>query len=97
MKEEITPLDSLIKEGLIGPFLGAILSKDKEEGADIGAILRAAISATQRANEVALKTNVLLYVEENGDLFEVSPSGKKRFVKHLPKPSRNYPNKFHLD
>lgn len=97
MKDNGTTLDSLIKGGLIGALLGAILSKDKEEGAVIGALLGAVISATQRAYEDALNTNVPFYVEENGQLYQVSPSGEKRFIKSLPKPSRKFPKEFHLD
>jgi len=97
MKEENTTLDSLVKGGLIGAFLGAILAKDKEEGAVIGALLGAVISATQRANEAASKTNVPLLVEENGQLYEVSPSGQRRHVRALKKPSMDFPKTFQLD
>ncbi|MGB3075864.1 MAG: hypothetical protein WBB36_11115 [Chitinophagales bacterium] len=97
MNDDSATIDSLIKGGLIGAFLGAILLKDKEEGAIIGALLGAAISATQRANAVAQNTNVPLYVEENGNLYVVRPSGEKQLIKTLRKPSRNFPKYFQLD
>lgn len=97
MKDDNVTIESLIKGGLIGAFLGAILLEDKEEGAVIGALLGAAISATQRANVVAQNTNVPLYVEENGNLYLISPTGEKRHIKTLTKPTNVYPKHFQLD
>lgn len=96
MKEENTTIDSLIKGGLIGAALGALLSKDKEEGAVMGALLGAAISATLKASEEARKTNVPVYVEEDGMLYEISPDGKKRFIKKIIKPADELPEQFKL-
>jgi hypothetical protein len=50
MKNENITLDSLINGGLIGAVLGSFLLKDKEEGAIIGGLLGAAISATFKAS-----------------------------------------------
>lgn len=97
MKGEISSIEGLIKGGILGAALGALLSKDKEEGAVIGALLGAAISATIKANDEAKKTNVSVYVEEDGQLFEISPEGQKRFVKKLNKPSAKFPHQFKLD
>lgn len=82
--------------GLIGAALGALLSKDKEEGAIIGALLGAAFSATLKANEEAQKTNVPVYVAEEGKLYAIEPGGAKRFVKYLKKSTTKYPNRFKL-
>jgi hypothetical protein len=78
---------SLIAGGLIGAALGALLSKDKEEGATIGALAGAVILATYKANEHAQKTNLGVYVEEDGKLYEIQPGGVKRFIKDIPKPN----------
>lgn len=84
---------SLIAGGLIGAALGALLSKDKEEGATIGALAGAVILATYKANEQAQKTNLPVYVEEDGKLYEIQPGGIKRFIKDIPKPDF-VPNKY---
>lgn len=96
MKDESATIESLIKGGLIGAVLGGFLSKDREEGAVIGALLGAAISATLKANQEAQKRNVPVYVEENGELYEIGPSSEKRFIKKLKKPSRSLPERFKL-
>ena len=96
MKGENVTIETLIKGGMIGAALGAFLSKDKEEGAIIGALLGAAMSATLKANEEAQRTNVPVYVEENGKLYEISPSREKRFIKNIKKPSRGLPDQFKL-
>ncbi len=96
MKEENITIDSLIKGGLIGAALGALLSKDKEDGAIIGALLGAAISATLKANEEAKKTNIPLYIEEDGKLYEISSDGQKRFVKNIEKNISQLPEQFKL-
>lgn len=96
MLQEDAQLNDLIKGGLIGATLGAFLSKDKEEGALIGALLGAAIAATKRANQEAKKTNVPLLEEENGRLYELLPSGEKRFIRNIKKPTLNLPSQFKL-
>ncbi len=96
MNKKDKRLDSLIAGGLIGAALGAFLSKDKEEGALVGALLGAAISATAQANEAAQKSNVPYLVEEQGKLYEIQPSGEKRFVKDIPKPVLHLPDQFKL-
>ena len=51
-------IEDLIAGGILGAAFGALLSKDKEEGALIGALLGAAIAATVKASEEAKKINV---------------------------------------
>lgn len=96
MKEENSIIDSLIKGGLIGAAFGALLSKDKEDGALLGAIVGAAVSATLKANEDALKTNLPVYVEEDGKLYEIDSTGNKRFVKELKKTNFQMSEQFKL-
>jgi hypothetical protein len=96
MSRETNTIESLVKGGLIGAALGAILSKDKEDGAMIGALLGAVFSATLQANQNARKTNVPVYVEENGKLFVIEPNGTKLFIRDIQKPTLNYPKRFKL-
>lgn len=96
MNEENTTMELLIKGGQISVALGASLSQDKEDGVIIGALLGAAISATVRANNEAQKTNVSVYVEEDGNLYEISPSGNKKYIKKIEKPSVKLPQQFKL-
>ena len=83
MAEKDKTLDTLIAGGFIGAALGALLSKDKDEGAIIGALLGAAFAATHNANEEAKKTKLPLKFTENGKLYELLPSGEKRFIKNV--------------
>jgi hypothetical protein len=92
MSRKDDTIESLIAGGLIGAALGALLSKDEEKGAMIGALLGAAFSATVKANEEAQKTNVPVYVEENGKLYALEPGGNKRFIKNIQKPAAKFSN-----
>ena len=96
MSRKDDTLELLIAGGLIGAALGALLSKDKDEGAVIGALLGVAFSSTRRANEEAQKTNVPVYVEEAGKLYAIYPGGDKRFIKVIKKPTTKYPNRLKL-
>ncbi len=96
MSRKDNSIESLVAGGLIGAALGSILSKDKEDGAMIGALLGAVFSATFAANQNARKTNVPVYVEENGKLYAIEPSGKKLFIKDIQKPVLNLPERFKL-
>ena len=87
MSREDNTIESLVAGGFIGAALGALLSKDKEDGAMIGALLGAVFSATFAANQNAKKTNVPVYVEENGKLYVIEPGGEKHFIKDLQKPA----------
>lgn len=96
MSKEITTIESLIKGGLIGAFIGSFLLKDKEEGAWIGGVIGAIIASTTKANQEAQNTNIPVYVEENGKLYAVSASGQKKFIKQIAKPTAQFPDKFEL-
>lgn len=96
MKQDEEILESLIKGGLIGAALGALLSKNKENGATIGALAGAAILATFRANEQAMQTNVPMFIEENNTLYEIKADGSKHFVRYIAKPNQQLPKRFKL-
>ena len=42
--------------------------------------------AFKQAYWAALASGSSVLVSENGDLVEILPNGKKKFIKHLPKP-----------
>jgi hypothetical protein len=96
MSDENNSIESLIKGGLVGAALGSLISNDKEEGAIFGALLGAAIAATLNAGEEARKTKLPLFVEEAGELYELSPNGNKRFIRKIEKPTQHFPEKFKL-
>ena len=96
MKNDKEIIDSLIEGGVVGAALGALLSKNKEEGTILGALAGAAILATFKANEQAKQTNIPMYVEENGIIYEVQPGGNKIFIRKIEKPSANLPEHFKL-
>jgi hypothetical protein len=96
MKNDEEILKSLITGGLIGAALGILVSKNKEEGATLGALAGAAILATFKANERAMQTNVPMYIEENGNLYQIKDGGVKTFVRKIQKPSVKLPSNFKL-
>ena len=91
-----TTIEELIKGGLIGASLGAVLMEDKEEGAIIGSLIGAAFFSTKKANDEAKRLNVKLVVEEDGNLYEVNGIGEKRFIRKISKPSTRFPLRFKL-
>src|SRR5690606_23805023 len=96
MKNDEEIIESLIAGGFLGAALGALLSKNKEEGATLGALAGAAILATFKASEQAKKSNVPVLYEEDGCLYEEHPGGTKKFVKELEKSRRLTNDKFKL-
>jgi uncharacterized membrane protein YeaQ/YmgE (transglycosylase-associated protein family) len=96
MNNNNTTIESLVKGGVIGALLGAILSKDKEEGIVFGAILGAAVNATLKANKNALKTDLPIYIENNGKIYAVYANGKKTFIKEVENPVVSFPEEFSL-
>ena len=96
MKNDEAILQSLIAGGLIGAALGALVSKNKEDGAPLGALAGAAILATFKANEQAMQTNLPMYVEEDGNLYEVQNGGIKKFIRKIEKPIHQLPAHFKL-
>ncbi len=89
-------VESLIAGGVIGAALGALLSKNKEEGGIIGAMAGAAILATFKANEKSMQTNLPMYVEENNNLYEIEPGGNKKFIRIIKKSKVKLPENFKL-
>ena len=87
MKSDEEILQSLIAGGLIGTALGALLSKNKDEGSVLGALIGATILATYKANEKAMRMNIPMYVEEDGNLYLIQAGGIKKLVRKIDKPS----------
>jgi len=96
MKNDDEIIQSLIAGGIIGAALGALASNDKEEGAVLGALAGAAILATFKANEIAMKSNLTMYVEENGELYQIQPGGSKQFIRTIEKPTIQLQKRFKL-
>ncbi len=96
MKKDDDILKSLIAGGFIGAALGALLSKNKNNGGTIGALAGAVILATYRANENAQKTNIPVFIEENGIVYEVNSKGEKKFIKKIQESRKPVPEKFQL-
>ncbi len=96
MSKNEDKIEALVTGGVLGAAIGALFSKDKEEGAIIGALIGAAIAATAKASEEAKKTNIPQLVEENGKLYELNALGEKRLIKVLKKRKASLPEKFIL-
>lgn len=95
MKNDAEIVESLIKGGVVGATLGALLTKNNSEGM-AGALAIAAILATYKANEKAVETSVPMYVEENGSLYMTQPDGIKKFIRKIEKPGITLQQNFKL-
>jgi uncharacterized membrane protein (UPF0136 family) len=87
MSKDDEIIESLIASGIISATLGALLSKNKEEGISLGALISAAILGTFKANEKATKTQVPMVLVENGKLFRINADGTRQFLRDLEKSS----------
>ncbi len=96
MKNDEEILESLIAGGLIGEALGALVSKNKEDGTTLGTLAGAAILATFKANEKAMQTNLPIYVVEDSNLYQIQPGGVKKFIRKIDKPSVELQQHFKL-
>jgi hypothetical protein len=96
MKNDDEILQSLIAGGLIGGTLGAILSKNQEDGATLGAVIGAAILGTFKANQKARETNIPLVMEEGGKLYQINANGNKQFLRDIEKPKIKIQENFKL-
>jgi hypothetical protein len=96
MKTDDEIIESLIAGGLIGATLGALISKNNEEEVMTGAIIGAVILGTFKASERALATNIPMYVEENGNLYQVQKGVVKKFIRKIEKSSIKLPSHFKL-
>lgn len=96
MKRKSDSIESLVTGGLIGAAIGAILADDKEEGAALGAILGAAFSATSSAYQEAVRAEVPVLVEENGNLYKVC-GDRREFVKKIERVVIDQPRRFTLE
>ncbi len=96
MNDDDKILETLIAGGIIGGAMGALLSKNKEAGATLGAIAGAAILATFKANQEAKKTNLPMYIEEGGYLCQILPGGRKITIRKIEKPAVKLQQTFKL-
>ena len=96
MKNDEEMMESLIAGGLIGAALGALLSKNNGDQIMLGALAVATILATFKANEKAMKMNIPMYMEENGNIYQVQTGGIKKFIRKIDKSSLKLPQHFKL-
>jgi len=96
MNEDDQIIETLITGGIIGAALGALISKNKEDGASIGAIAGAALLATFKANKKAMQTNLPMYIEEDGYLCQILPDGTKTIIRKIEKPTVQLQQHFKL-
>lgn len=88
IKKEEAIFKLLLKDGVIGADLSALLYKEKGQYAAMSAIARAAILASFEANENARKTGIPLILEEDNVLYEIYSDGRKKRIKDLPKSNK---------
>jgi hypothetical protein len=96
MKSDDEIIQSLIAGGVIGATLGALISKNKSEGATLGALAGVVILGMFKANEKQTTTYVPMYIEENENLYQIQPDGTKTFIRTLEKASVKVPKQFKL-
>lgn len=96
-REDEETLNNLIKGGLLGAGLTALL-KRQVDGEDIavGAILGAAILASFKASERAKEAKIPVLVQEGNSLYWKHSDGRKEFFKELPNNSKHLPTYFKL-
>lgn len=95
MKNDAKLIEAAILGGLIGAALEALISGGKKNSG-LGALAGAVISASFKANEEALQTNIPLILEEKNALYEVDSNGTKKFIRKLPRNNKQIPKKFTL-
>ncbi|EKJ87060.1 hypothetical protein CLV96_3588 [Leptospira meyeri] len=96
-REDEKTLNNLIKGGLLGAGITALL-KRQADGEDIavGALLGAAILASLKASERAKETKIPVLIQEGDSLYWKHHDGHKEFFKNLPNHSESLPKKFKL-
>ncbi|WP_244310485.1 hypothetical protein [Leptospira noumeaensis] len=96
-REDEETLNNLIKGGLLGAGLTALLKREADgEDIAVGAILGAAILASIKASERAKETKIPLLVQEGDSLYWKHPDGHKELFKKLPTDPNHLPPKFKL-
>lgn len=91
-------LQTLIKGGLLGAGLTALLTNGDADGEDltIGALLGAVAVAAYQASQRAEKTEVRILVQKEDSLYWKEKNGKLTFFKRLPSGKQSSPSKFTL-
>ena len=95
MENEKDIIEQAVIGGLIGAGLGLLLSGNKKD-VGVGVLAGAAFFAALKANEVALKSNVPVLVEEKGVIYEMNSKGEKKFIKRIEKLPYKVPSHFKL-
>lgn len=95
-KNEQEIIKDLIAAGLVGAGIGAILSKNKKDGALTGTILAALIYGSMKVFENSKKSGVPFLIVEDNKLYQINPDGTKTFIKNIEKSNKKYPEKFTL-
>lgn len=95
MRTDDEIIESLVKAGIIGAALGALITNDKSNTV-LGALAGAAIAASLQASEDAQKTNLPMVVEENGSTYKILPGGQKKHIRSLNKTIKPLQKKFSL-
>ena len=95
MERDAQLIEAAILGGLVGAALEALITGGKKNSG-LGALAGAVISASLKANEEALATNIPLILKENNALYEVRSNGRKRVIRQIPKNSKPIPKKFIL-
>ncbi|MGV3664689.1 MAG: hypothetical protein ACO1NV_01055 [Leptospira bouyouniensis] len=91
-------LQTLIKGGLLGAGLTALLKQGDADGEDltIGAILGAVAVAAYQASQRAERTDVPILVQKGDSLYWKEKNGNMTFFKKLPSGKHSSPPKFTL-
>ena len=87
MKNDDEIIQSLISGGFIGSTLNTLMIKYTQEGINLGSIASAAMLATFKAAQKARESNIPLFVEEDGILYQTQINGEKKFVRKIEKPA----------
>lgn len=96
MKKMESDLKSLVSSGLLGAGIFSVLSKNKQEGVLLGALLGVVFEATRQANVKAREMKFPLLQAEGGALYRIHQDGTKEYIKDLPKAKKHWDLEFEL-
>ncbi|MBL7975309.1 MAG: hypothetical protein JNJ85_10375 [Candidatus Kapabacteria bacterium] len=96
MNNEKEIVQLLIRDGVVGTSLAALLTERQIDKASLSALAEAVLIATYQANQIARNTNVPFFIEEDGALFEIQKNKEKVFIRNIEKPSFQLPQHFIL-
>jgi hypothetical protein len=96
MKTDNEILSSLLRDGFSGASFSLLVGNKNDDNV-IHLLAGAALLATYRACERALDTLLPLYIEEDGNLFEIKGNEEKKFIRKIEKPAKKLPQHFKLN